>query len=143
MLKLLSKIFLIATTVCQPVIAAEDHFERTIGLHLLANYGSKYSFLSSSVSQSTINHEIHKLDWPNSFYQLILVLEPGISMEVGGSLNPSDGLSARYLNRDTKTEAVIIKSPESVQEMENILVQFSNGGNLWKTTYQFDFVSYE
>ena len=142
MFKLLSKLFLAGAVVSQPVIAVEDHFERTVGIHLLSNYGSEYSFLGDSISKSDIEREINKLDWPNNFYQFVVISEPGVLMEVGGSLHPSDGLSARHLNRRTKTEGIIVSPPESVEEMSDILIRFTTGDS-WKAKYKFDFVTYE
>jgi hypothetical protein len=142
MFKILSKLFFAGAVATEPVMAAEDHFERTIGIHLLSNYGSEYSFLSESISQEYIEREIRKLDWHNSFNQFIVIIDPGVMMEVGGSLDPTDGLSARYLNRNTREEAVIVNPPESVSEMEDILIKFTSGSDSWKTDYSFDFVTY-
>lgn len=143
MLKLLSKLFFAGAVASQPAMAEEDHFERTVGMHLLSNYGSEYTFLGASITQEDIKRELRKLDWPNGFYQFVVISEPGISMEVGGSLDPSDGLSARYLNRSTKVEGVIITPPESVEEMEDILIKFADSDESWKSDYDFGFVTYE
>jgi len=116
--------------------------ESIIGIHLLSEYGSKYRFISKQVSSEIIQTELGKLDWKHKFYQFVVVIKPGISMEVGGSLNQHDGLSAMYRNRHKKVDAVIISPPTSVNQMAEILLSFIKADGTWKEKYAFEFVSY-
>ncbi len=115
-----------------------DSFESEVGVHLL-KMGGDYRQLSRELDMQQISAELHKLDWQSNFYQFIVVKEPGISMEVGGSLDESDGLSAYYKNFPEQVEAVIVGPPKSVLEMEQILEAFLQPGEVWKTRYKFGF----
>ncbi|CAA0104241.1 Uncharacterised protein [BD1-7 clade bacterium] len=119
-----------------------DPTETTIGIHLISDYGNGQSLLSKEISNKSIATEINKLDWVSNFYQFIVVLEPGISMEIGGSLNGINGLSAMYRNRHNRINAVINEAPESVLQMQNILEDFILGDDQWKKKYDFDFKAY-
>ena len=136
-------IFLLSATNYALASSWENEPSESIkGIHLLYEYGAKYSFLSKQVSPAIIRRELGKLDWKNNFFQFVVVVEPGISMEVGGSLNPQDGLSAMYRDRHKRVDAVIISPPTSVNEMEEILVSFIKADGAWKDKYAFEFVSY-
>ncbi|CAA0092700.1 Uncharacterised protein [BD1-7 clade bacterium] len=119
-----------------------DPIETTVGIHLISDYGNGQALLSKEISNKIISSEINKLDWVSDFYQLIVVLEPGISMEIGGSLNGIDGLSAIYRNRHNRIDAVISEAPESVLQMQNILEYFILGDDQWQKKYDFGFKTY-
>ena len=116
--------------------------ETTVGIHLISDYGNYQTLLSKDISNKIISTEINKLDWVSNFYQFVVVLEPGISMEVGGSLNGIDGLSAMYRNRHNRIDAVINEAPETVLQMQNILEDFILGDHKWQKKYDFDFKAY-
>ena len=120
----------------------DDPTEATAGVHLLSDYGSDHKYLSSDISIAAISEEIRKLDWQENFYQFVVVMDPGISMEVGGSMNGIDGLSAMYRNRHDRIVAVIKEPPENVTEMIDILDQFISGTNEWMHKHDFEFSSY-
>ncbi len=113
----------------------DDSIEGVKGLHLLNDYGDGHEFISKSIDVQTVITQLKKLPWKTEFIQLIVVTQPGISMEVGGSLNGIDGLSAVYRNRITKEEYITVHAPESVREMEEILVSFLNGDDKWKLNF--------
>jgi hypothetical protein len=116
--------------------------EAKVGIHLLSNYGSKHDFLNTTISSTIIAEELLKLDWKNNFYQFVVVSEPGISMEVGGSLNGIDGLSAMYTDRHQRIQGVIKQPPESVKEMQNILNSFLQPNRIWIQQYDFSYTKY-
>ena len=120
----------------------DDPTETVVGVHLLSDYGGGQTLLSKEISKKIIAQEIQKLDWENNFYQFVVVLKPGVSMEVGGSLNGVDGLSAMYRNRHNRIDAVINDAPETVLQMQRILESFILGGEEWRKEYDFDFKSY-
>ena len=115
-----------------------DDFESEVGVHLL-ELGGEPRCLLRELDMAGISEELHKLDWQSNFYQFVVVKEPGVSMEVGGSLDESDGLSAYYKNFPEKIEAVIVAPPKTVLEMEQILEAFLQPDEVWKTRYEFGF----
>lgn len=120
----------------------KDPTETVVGVHLISDYGSGQTLLSKEISNKIIATEIQKLDWENNFYQFVVVLEPGVSMEVGGSLNGIDGLSAMYRNRQERIDAVINEAPETVLQMQTILEDFILGNDNWQKAHSFNFKSY-
>ncbi|MBU8921221.1 MAG: hypothetical protein KOO63_05320 [Bacteroidales bacterium] len=119
-----------------------DPTETTVGIHLISDYGNGQTLLSKEISNKIIATEINKLDWVSNFYQFVVVLEPGVSMEVGGSLNGIDGLSAMYRNRHNRIDAVINEAPQTVLQMQNILEDFILGNDQWQKKYDCNFKAY-
>lgn len=60
-------------------------------------------------------------------------------MEVGGSLNPDHGLSAVYRNRPAKAEMVTKNAPDSIAELEAILLAFLKNDESWRKVQEFGF----
>jgi len=119
-----------------------DPTETLVGIHLISDYGNKQVTLSTEISKELIAKELNKLDWENRFFQFVVVVSPGVSMEVGGSLNGIDGLSAMYRDRHNQVDAVIKQPPQTVHEMQNILESFISGKDNWKKSYEFEFKNY-
>ncbi|ACE83307.1 PLD nuclease N-terminal domain-containing protein [Cellvibrio japonicus] len=119
----------------------EDKTETAVGIHIIFPDG-KHDHISDKLDLEIIEKEIKKLDWHSNFYQFIVVIKPGISMEVGGSLNGVDGLSAMYRNRINRVDAVIRTPPEDVSEMQKILKVFLMPGEEWRKKYEFNFTHY-
>mgnify|MGYP001189806281 FL=1 len=63
-------------------------------------------------------------------------------MEVGGSLNGIDGLSAMYRDRNNRVDAVIKRPPETVKQMQEILESFISENGNWQQLYDFEFTNY-
>lgn len=101
-----------------------DPSETEVGIHVISNFGKQQRIVTSIISERTIHDTLQSLDWDNGFYQVVVVTSRGVSMEVGGSLDPGHGLSAVYGNRTGRTEAVTMNPPETVEEMESILFAF-------------------
>lgn len=116
--------------------------ESRTGIHLLLGFGSAHEYVGEEITPQVISSVLTSLDWENRFYQLIVVVRPGISMEVGGSLNGIDGLSAMYRNRHKRISAVIVQAPESVAELQNILEDFIEPDAVWEKNYEFNYVEY-
>ncbi len=108
----------------------DEPTEAIVGIHLLSDYGSRYQFLSTDISATTVEEAVRKIDWKHGFYQVVVVLTPGVSMEVGGSDNSIDGFSVMYRNRHNRIEAVIVSPPTTSEAMAEILMEFIKGGNL-------------
>jgi len=114
-----------------------DPIESVVGIHLLTEYGSQHRHLGKNLNASHVLSELRKLPWTKQFMQFVVVTKPGVSMEVGGSSNGIDGLSAVYRNRHDAVEAVTKVAPASVKEMEYILGSFLNGDGKWKALFTF------
>ena len=99
-----------------------DPIVNTIGLHVLSDYGDKHRFITDKPTKEIVLHTINELDWKNGFHQVILVDSPGAYMEVGGSLDPSDGLSVLY-EEDGK-QLVIKVPPATIEEMTAFLFNY-------------------
>ena len=112
-----------------------EPYEENVGVHLLSNYGEEYEQISPDTSKETIADLITRLDWESYFYQVICTIEPGVTLEVGGSLNDFDGLSAMYRNRIKNIESVIVEPPGTRKEMIEIMQSFARGNEIWHTNY--------
>lgn len=110
---------------------------RKIGLHVLSDFGDTHTFVAEAPNRRIIVSTIRALDWETGFHQIILVKEPGVSLEVGGSLNPDDGLSAVYTDEKRNVCKVTSSPPETVEDMVSLLVSFLTGGGRWEQMYDF------
>ena len=125
-------LFLVA---CGPT--AEDS-DKVVGLHVLSEFGENYEFVSAAPTEEVIRTTMKKLDWKNNFHQVVLVTSPGVSIEVGGSLNPKDGLSSVYRHLEERDSRVTKVPPSTVEEMEAILLSFHRGDNKWSKMYIYE-----
>ena len=119
-----------------------DPTESNVGIHVIPNFGDDPVVFSSTVSNDAIHTALQSVDWIKGFHQVVVVTSPGISMEVGGSLDPEHGLSAMYRDRPDRIDAVIVNPPETVEEMESILISFIGQDDSWRQEYEFDFKHY-
>ena len=108
------------------------------GLHVLSDYGYEHRLVDKNPTEEIIRATIRKLNWDNGFYQVILVTSPGVSLEVGGTLDPTEGLSAMYRNWKSNDHRVIREPPPTVRSMEDLLVSFHRGDGRWEQMYEFD-----
>ena len=113
-----------------------------VGLHVLTNFPTERVFVTDSPVEADIVETIRDLDWRNGFHQVILVTSPGVSMEVGGSLEPGVGLSSVYRDLNNRIYRVTRYPPETTMEMEKILLSFHAGDNEWEEMYIYDLVPY-
>ena len=115
-----------------------DPVDDVPGLHVLSDYGSRHGLIDRNPTETTIRTTIRDLDWVAGFHQVILVTSPGISLEVGGSLDPDDGLAAVY--RDSRNNIFDCPSepPTTIQTMEDLLVSFLSGDGRWKRMLDFE-----
>ena len=108
------------------------------GLHVLSDYGSGYEYVGENPSEETIRRTIRKLDWHDGLHQVVLVTSPGISLEVGGSLNPEDGLASVYRDLKNEVHRVTREPPTTVENMEDLLISFHRGDGRWQQMYDYD-----
>ena len=110
---------------------------RKIGLHVLSDFGDTHTFVADAPNRRIIVSTIRALDWETGFHQIILIKEPGVSLEVGGSLNPEDGLSAVYTDEKRNVCEVTSSPPETIEEMVALLMSFLTGDGRWAQMYDF------
>ncbi len=143
-IELLTSLFDWATTEPQkpgddPADAEEpgsDPIEDVPGLHVLS-YGAEHTLVDKYPSERSIRATIRNLDW-DGFHQVLLVTSSGVSLEVGGSLDPDIGLAS--VHRDWKKEIyrVTREPPTTVQNMEDLLVSFYLGDGRWERMYDYE-----
>lgn len=116
-----------------------DPTESMVGIHVIPNFGDEPTEYSPEISEAAVRSAINSVDWVTGFHQIVVVLSPGTSMEVGGSLDPEHGLSGVYRNRRERIHAVTREAPQSVSDMEAILLAFIKPGEGWKQVQEFEF----
>lgn len=104
-------------------------------LMVISDYGSKEEIISNCATPKIIRKTMDSLDW-KGFHQVVLSIDEHNFIEVGGSLDPSDGLSVLY--EENGEQSVIKKPPETVQEMTDILLSYLAGDRDWKNKYEWD-----
>ncbi len=114
-----------------------DPIEDVPGLHVLS-YGAEHTLVDKYPSERSIRATIRNLDWVDGFHQVLLVTSSGVSLEVGGNLDPDIGLASVY--RDWKKEIyrVTREPPTTVQNMEDLLVSFYLGDGRWERMYDYE-----
>jgi len=114
-----------------------DRISGVTGLHVLSDYGSGHELRSSAPTETAITDLMNSLAWDSDFYQVVLVLPKGDSMEVGGSIEPSTGLSSQYRNEAQGIFRLTKIPPTTVQEMTDILLSFHRGDNQWEQMFDY------
>ncbi len=109
-----------------------EPIEHVPGLHVLSDYGAEHRFVDEFPTERTIRSTIRSLDWLGGFYQVLLVTSPGVCFEVGGSLDPEDGLSSSYSHAKKGVFKVIKEPPTSVANMEDLMVSFHRADGRWE-----------
>jgi hypothetical protein len=99
-------------------------------LEVHSDYGSHSRIVSEESTGDIIVKTMESLDW-GGFHQVVLTNENGNWLEVGGSLDPSDGLSVMY--QENGTQRVIGVPPVTVKEMTEFLLLYLEGKNEWKS----------
>ena len=109
-----------------------ESIERVPGLHVLSDYGAEHRLVDRNPSERTIRTTIRSLDWHGGFHQVLLVTYSGDCFEVGGSLDPDDGLSSSYGQSKKGILKVISEAPTTVGQMEDLMVSFYRGDGVWE-----------
>ena len=110
------------------------------GLHVSSEYGDTHRYVSPDPDVETIEKTVQSLDW-SGFHQVFLVNNSGESIEVGGSLDPKDGLSSVY--RYKEIYRVTKEPPKTVAEMLDILKSFYAEDGNWENMYEYERVEYD
>ncbi|MGI9235882.1 MAG: hypothetical protein ACR2QZ_00700 [Woeseiaceae bacterium] len=108
------------------------------GLHVLSEHGDQHRFIDENPTEKTIRMTMTSLNWVDGFHQVVLVTSPGVSLEVGGSLHPEDGLSSVYRDWKNRIHRVTKEPPTTVENMEDLLVSFHLGDGRWEQMYDYE-----
>lgn len=98
-------------------------------LEVISDYGSVVRTISDEATQEIVVSTMQSLDW-GGFHQVVLTKPNGDWLEVGGSLNPNDGLSV--MHEKNKTQEVIKTPPENVIEMTSFLAAYLEDTDEWR-----------
>ena len=142
MKKFLADLLSVFLPVSAPQISSSwesDPVESKVGIHVLSNFAQDIYVFSEGVTEKNVRDALQSVDWIGGFHQIVVVTSPGISMEVGGSLNPDDGLSAVYRDRTRGIEAVTKEGPEDIAALQAILLAFLKPGDDWQQVQEFSF----
>ena len=104
-------------------------------LILLSDYGSSEKIISNEPTEKMIIELIDSLDW-NNFYQVIIEKENKDYMEVSGSLDPADGLSALY--QEKNKQYVIVNPPKTIEELKKIAISYFKNDKYWKNSIKWN-----
>ncbi|MDP7288280.1 MAG: hypothetical protein QGH94_09845, partial [Phycisphaerae bacterium] len=91
--------------------------------------------IAEDTTPEIVRDTMLSLDWLG-FHQVVLERLNGDWLEVGGSLDPNDGLSVAY--GENGKESVIKVPPSTVDEMITILLSYLANSEDWKTDAEWD-----
>lgn len=98
-------------------------------LEVFSDYGRETAVVTDQATPGVIRDTMQSLDW-QVFHQVLLSKPNGDWLEVGGSLNPDEGLSVTW--EEAGVQGVIAQPPASVAEMTDALLLFLAGKDGWK-----------
>jgi len=102
-------------------------------LIIYSDYGSKTTVKIDNPSEADVLGWIDKLDW-NEFHQVILEHDENNCFEVGGSLNPTDGLSS--MARLGADDYVIAEAPTTIDQLKALIISYHKNDDKWKQVYE-------
>lgn len=103
-------------------------------LRVISDYGSVERIVTPNATAEAISELMASLDW-YGFHQVVLTRPNGDWLEVGGSLDPTDGLSVMF--EEDGEQHVIEEPPASVEGMTSFLLGYLSGGDEWKAGGQW------
>ena len=115
-----------------------DSYDWCPGLHVLSADGAQDRLVDKNPTVDIIRATIGSLDWAEGFHHVVLVTSPGVSLEVGGSLDPDIGLSSSYADENNSVVRIIRDAPVSVEHMEDLLVSFHLGDGRWEKLNEYE-----
>jgi hypothetical protein len=128
-------VFLVALSAySEPQSHSKFRGSQSMKLEVISDYGSKTNVVSKEATAQIINDTMRSLNW-NRFHQVVLTQGNGDLTEVGGSLNPSDGLSVMY--QENNQQFVIKSPPTSVDEMTAFLLGYVARSHNWKRKHEW------
>jgi hypothetical protein len=123
---------LFAMNGCQKAIEEETEIMK---LRVISDYGRTERLVADEATPEIVVSTMHSLDW-RGFHQVVLERSNSDWMEVGGSLDPSDGLSVMY--EENGKQSVIRVAPTTVEDMTTMLLGYLSGTEDWKKSAKWD-----
>lgn len=116
---------------------SDDAIHHRTGIHVFPYFGEEEPVYVAELTDDAVRQAIRSLDWEHGFHQVIVVREPGVSMETSGSLLPAHGLSV--VHEDGTSGAIMMARdvPETIPELEAIQLAFIKGGDAWRSVREF------
>jgi hypothetical protein len=104
--------------------SAESAGDMIMRLEVISDYEGTTTEVSDRATPELIKYTMASLDWQR-FHQVLLSKANGDWLEVGGSLNPDEGLSVMW--EEAGEQKVIAQPPASVAELTDFLLAFLSG----------------
>ena len=101
----------------------------------VAQSGGKPRVVSTNPDVVTIDRIVRGLPWSDITF-VVLRKDETNYIEGSGSLNPSDGLSARYV--ENGVEHVSRQAPESLRVIVALLASYRSGDGKWRTMIEWE-----
>ena len=98
-------------------------------LVVMSDYGKTERQVSSQATEQEVLQTMQSLDW-SGFHQVVLHRPNGDWLEVGGSMDPLDGLSVMF--EEGGKQLVIKEPPSTPEEMTQFLLGYLSCGDDWK-----------
>ena len=98
-------------------------------LRVISDYGEIERIVAEEATPEIVKNTMRSLDL-QGFHQVVLDRPNGDWMEVGGSLDPGDGLSVMY--EENGKQFVIKVPPTGIDEMTAMLLGYMSSTDDWK-----------
>jgi len=129
--KIRSLLGIIAVSSCSSDDAEHSSTNKTFQLKIYSEYGAKLTLDETNPNEKIITEWMDKLDWVNGFHQVSLHQDKSNWFEVGGSLDPSDGLSGIVsINSEIQVTPV---APTNVDEMKKLILSYYRSDSIWQS----------
>jgi len=104
-------------------------------LKVISDYGATSRLVSEDATVGLVEETMGALDW-SGFHQVVLEQRTGEYLEVGGSLDPSDGLSALY--EENGRQHLTRTAPTTIGELLELQRAYLAGADRWKALVEWD-----
>ena len=88
--------------------------------------------VSEQATPELVIETVDYLDW-SGFHQVVLERPNGDWLDVGGSLDPSDGLSIMY--EESGAQRVVATAPDTIAVLKDALLGYLSGTDDWKQSH--------
>lgn len=116
---------------------SDDAIYQRPGIHVMPYFGDDETVYVPALTEDAVRQAFRSLDWEDGLHHVIVVREPGVSMETSGSLLPAYGLSVIHEDRTTDTTMMAREVPETIPDLEDIQLAFIRGGDAWRSVREF------
>lgn len=104
-------------------------------LRVISDFGSAERVVTDEATAEAVVKTMAGLDW-SGFHQVVLERPNGDWLEVGGSLDPDDGLSVMF--EEAGQQFVIREPPATVDAMTAFLLGYLSGTSEWQENAEWE-----